>query len=127
MCFGSALDRIHGVTWTLPVFGIWLFASPWIFVASPTAGMIWSHVICGVLITLLGLNAVYFRNARPRFRALAKRRIGKFGKSVRTPGIVRWRALHRDCDEKRVPDQFDKLAGHGSAYFGRHLPLRRNH
>ena len=60
MCFGSALDRIHGVTWTLPVFGVRLFASPWIFVASPTAGMIWSHVICGVLITLLGLNAVYF-------------------------------------------------------------------
>jgi hypothetical protein len=60
MCFGSALDRTHGMTWTLPVFGVWLFASPWIFVASPTAGMIWSHVICGLLITVLGLNAVYF-------------------------------------------------------------------
>ena len=60
MCFGSALDRTHGMTWTLPVFGLWLIASPWIFVASPTAGMIWSHVICGGLITLLGLNAVYF-------------------------------------------------------------------
>jgi hypothetical protein len=60
MCFGSALDRTHGMTWTLPVFGLWLIASPWIFVASPTTGMIWSHVICGVLITLLGLNAVYF-------------------------------------------------------------------
>ena len=60
MCFGSALDRTHGMTWTLPVFGLWLIASPWIFVASPTVGMIWSHVICGVLITVLGLNAVYF-------------------------------------------------------------------
>jgi hypothetical protein len=59
MCFGSALDRTHGMTWTLPVFGLWLIASPWIFVASPTAAMIWSHVICGALITVFGLNAVY--------------------------------------------------------------------
>ena len=60
MCFGSALDRTHGMTWTLPVFGVWLFLSPWIFVASPTTGMIWSHVICGLLITVLGAYAVYF-------------------------------------------------------------------
>ena len=56
----AVLDRTHGMTWTLPVFGVWLFASPWIFVASPTAGMIWLHVICGLLITVLGLYAVYF-------------------------------------------------------------------
>jgi hypothetical protein len=60
ICFGSALDRTHGMTWTLPVFGVWIFASPWIFVASPTMGMIWSHVICGALVAVLGLNAVYF-------------------------------------------------------------------
>jgi hypothetical protein len=60
LSFGSALDRTHGMTWTLPVLGLWLMASPWIFVASPTAGMIWSHLICGLLITVLGLNAVYF-------------------------------------------------------------------
>src|SRR5215208_4751341 len=60
LCFGSALDRTHGMTWTLPVFGVWLFASSLIFVASPTAGMIWLHVICGLLITVLGLYAVYF-------------------------------------------------------------------
>jgi SPW repeat len=60
MCFGSVLDRTHGMTWTLPVFGVWIFASPWIFVASPTAGMIWTHVICGALITVCGLYAVYF-------------------------------------------------------------------
>ena len=57
MCFGSALDRAHGITWTLPVFGLWIFFSPWIFVASPTAGMIWTHVICGLLITVFGLSA----------------------------------------------------------------------
>src|SRR4030088_3008493 len=40
LVFGSGLDRTHGMTWTLPVIGLWLIASPWIFVASPTAGMI---------------------------------------------------------------------------------------
>ena len=69
MCFGSALDRTHGMTWTLPIFGLWLIASPWIFVASPTAGMIWSHVICGLLISVRPLRRV-FRNARARFRTL---------------------------------------------------------
>ena len=75
MCFGSALDRTHGMTWTLPVFGVWIFASPWIFVASPTMGMIWSHVICGLLITVWACTpcisecASVRRNARP-FRAL---------------------------------------------------------
>ncbi len=58
------------MTWTLPVFGVWIFFSPWIFVASPTAGMIWSHVICGLLITVCGLYAVYFGMRVPRFRAL---------------------------------------------------------
>lgn len=60
MCFGSALDRTHGLTWTLPVFGVWLFISPWIYSGSPTAGTMWSHLVCGFLITVFGLNAVYF-------------------------------------------------------------------
>jgi hypothetical protein len=60
MCFGSALDRTHGMTWTLPVFGVWLIVSPWIFSGSPTAGMIWSHVIAGLVVMVLGANAVYF-------------------------------------------------------------------
>lgn len=60
MCFGSALDRTHGLTWTLPVLGVWLIISPWLFGGAPTTGMIWSHVIAGALVTIFGLNAVYF-------------------------------------------------------------------
>jgi hypothetical protein len=45
---------------TLPVSGPPFFALTVDLRRPPTAGMIWSHVICGVLITLLGLNAVYF-------------------------------------------------------------------
>lgn len=59
--FGSALDRTHGMTWTLPFFGVWLIVSPWILHGvSPTAGMIWSNVVAGALLTLLGLVAAYY-------------------------------------------------------------------
>lgn len=60
VCFSCALDRAHGMTWTVPVLGVWLIISPWIYVSGPTAGMIWSHVISGAVVTVLGLVAAYF-------------------------------------------------------------------
>jgi hypothetical protein len=64
--FAAALDRTHGMTWTLPVIGVWLVVSPWVLRdVSPTAGMIWSNVITGALIFFFGLVAVYYgRRAR---------------------------------------------------------------
>ncbi len=59
--FASALDRTHGITWTLPVFGVWVIISPWIVRGvDPNAGMIWSNVISGASITIFGLAAPYF-------------------------------------------------------------------
>ena len=59
--FASALDRAHGMTWTLPVLGIWVIVSLWVLPGfSPTAGMIWSNVVGGALLTFLGFNATYF-------------------------------------------------------------------
>ncbi|HYB39045.1 MAG TPA: SPW repeat protein [Mycobacterium sp.] len=59
--FAAALDRTHGMTWTLPVFGVWLIISPWVLHGvKPTAGMIWSNVIAGAVLTCLGLTAMYF-------------------------------------------------------------------
>ena len=59
--YAMALDRSHGMTWTLPVFGVWLIVSPWVLNGvSPHGGMIWSNVIAGAVLTLLGLNAMYF-------------------------------------------------------------------
>jgi len=59
--FAMALDRSHGMTWTLPVFGVWFIVSPWILHGvSPYGGMVWSNVIAGVVLTVLGLNAMYF-------------------------------------------------------------------
>ena len=58
--FAMALDRSHGMTWTLPVLGVWFIVSPWVLYHSPHGGMIWSNVIAGAVLTLLGLNAMYF-------------------------------------------------------------------
>jgi SPW repeat len=59
--FATALDRAHGLTWTLPVLGVWVLVSPWILPGvTQTAGMIWSNVVAGALMTFLGLNATYF-------------------------------------------------------------------
>lgn len=58
---GAALDRTHGMTWTLPVLGVWLIISPWVLRGvTPTAGMIWSNVVAGAVITVLGLSGTYF-------------------------------------------------------------------
>ena len=59
--FASALDRTHGMTWTLPVLGLWVIVSPWILHGfTPTAGMIWSNVIAGAVLACLGMTATYF-------------------------------------------------------------------
>ena len=59
--FATALDRSHGMTWALPVLGVWVIVSPWILPGvALTAGMIWSNVVAGALMTFLGLNATYF-------------------------------------------------------------------
>jgi hypothetical protein len=59
--FATALDRAHGMTWTLPVLGMWAIVSPWVLPGfTATAGMIWSNVVAGALLTFVGLNATYF-------------------------------------------------------------------
>lgn len=69
--FATTLDRAHGLTWTMPVLGVWVIASPWVLQGvALTAGMTWSNVVAGALLTLLGLNAAYFGR---RTRAAAAR------------------------------------------------------
>ncbi|OJZ70359.1 hypothetical protein BRW65_20585 [Mycobacterium paraffinicum] len=59
--FATALDRAHGLTWTMPVLGVWVIASLWILPGMTlTAGVMWSNVVAGALLTLLGVNAAYF-------------------------------------------------------------------
>jgi hypothetical protein len=59
--FATTLDRAHGMTWTLPVLGVWVIVSTWILPdVVLTTGMTWSNVVAGALLTFLGLNAAYF-------------------------------------------------------------------
>jgi SPW repeat len=59
--FATALDRAHGMTWTLPVLGVWVIVSPWVMQGvTMTNGMAWSNVVAGALLAVLGLNATYF-------------------------------------------------------------------
>ncbi len=59
--FATTLDRAHGLTWTLPVLGLWVIVSTWILPGvTLTSGMIWSNVVAGVLLAFLGFNATYF-------------------------------------------------------------------
>ena len=69
--FATSLDRAHGLTWTVPVLGLWLILSPWILQGiTLTDGMIWSNVISGVMLAFLGMTASYFGT---RTRATATR------------------------------------------------------
>lgn len=58
---GSALDRSHGLAWTVPLLGAWLIAAPWaVNDTVVSAGAAWSNLVVGASITLLGLGAAYF-------------------------------------------------------------------
>lgn len=56
--FSSVLDRTHGLVWTLPVLGTWTIIAPWVHTgANPDASMVWSNVVTGAGIVVLGLAA----------------------------------------------------------------------
>ncbi|HXD24487.1 MAG TPA: SPW repeat protein [Propionibacteriaceae bacterium] len=62
---GTALDRAHTVSWTLPLFGVWQIICLWILRdVNPTAGMIWSNVVSGGLIIVFGFAAAALGRAR---------------------------------------------------------------
>lgn len=55
--FASAYGRTYGVSWVLPIIGLWTIVTPWA-TGSATTGNIWNNVVTGVVILLLGLGAV---------------------------------------------------------------------
>lgn len=57
--FGSAYGRTHGMTFVAPVLGIWLVVSPWLVTGVTTStAMIWSNVVVGAVVCVLGLAAI---------------------------------------------------------------------
>lgn len=56
VAFGSAYGRTHGMTFVAPLLGIWLIVSPWVVAGVDTStSMIWSNVVVGALVCVLGL------------------------------------------------------------------------
>jgi len=57
--FGVAFGRTHGLTWVLPLLGIWTIIAPFVIRGDQsTTGSVWSNVVIGIIITALGLAAL---------------------------------------------------------------------
>ena len=54
--FASAYGRTHGLSWIVPIIGVWTIIVPWV-VHEARTGTIWSNVVTGAVILLLGLAA----------------------------------------------------------------------
>ncbi|HKV22887.1 MAG TPA: SPW repeat protein [Mycobacterium sp.] len=56
--FACALERTHGLAWTVPVLGFWLAGSAWaLYDVSVKTQVAWSNVIAGGMIVVLGVVA----------------------------------------------------------------------
>jgi SPW repeat len=63
--FSSAFGRTHGIAWVLPVLGIWTIITPWVISGhAMTARTVWTNVVVGALILVLGV--VTTRSSLPR-------------------------------------------------------------
>lgn len=57
--FASALGRTHGLTWVLPLIGVWTIVSPWAVSGEVNiTRVVVNNVIVGAVIVLLGLATV---------------------------------------------------------------------
>jgi hypothetical protein len=67
--FTAAPERMYGLSWAICAAGVWLVISTWIVGNSPDGGVIFSNVIVGAVIFLLGVASV---GAAMRARAAMK-------------------------------------------------------
>ncbi|AWS46071.1 SPW repeat protein [Streptosporangium sp. 'caverna'] len=57
MAFAAAFGRTYGLSWIAAIIGIWTIIVPWV-TGSATTSTIWTNVVTGVVIFLLGMGAV---------------------------------------------------------------------
>jgi SPW repeat len=59
--YSSAFGRMYGMSWVAPVIGLWTIIAPWIIRGDmATARTIWSNVVVGAIILILGLATMRF-------------------------------------------------------------------
>ena len=52
---GSAYSRAHGMSWVLPILGVWVIIAQWVMVGTTVdAGIMISNIIAGAVIVVLG-------------------------------------------------------------------------
>ncbi|GII81640.1 hypothetical protein Sru01_66220 [Sphaerisporangium rufum] len=68
MGFASAFGRTYGLTWIAPLLGIWTILAPWI-TRSATTASIWTNVVTGAIVLLLGLAAMAVGSRKMPMRA----------------------------------------------------------
>lgn len=57
--FAMAYERTHRLTWVCPLLGAWTIVSVWVVSgAEATTVVVWSNVIGGAVVLLLGLAAI---------------------------------------------------------------------
>jgi hypothetical protein len=67
LCFASAYERTHGLSWVVVLMGIWLIVSLWIVTGvTLDASVIWSNCVIGAVVALLGLGATGMGMMRTR-------------------------------------------------------------
>ncbi|MBX6357954.1 SPW repeat protein [Thermobispora bispora] len=67
-----AFGRTYGVSWVIPLLGLWTIFSPWLVRGGDvrTGGMITNNIITGIVILVLGLAAMM---VAMRFRSRGRR------------------------------------------------------
>lgn len=56
--FASAYERTHGMSWVVVAMGIWLIITPWVVTGvTTTTSMLWSNIVVGACVVVLGLIA----------------------------------------------------------------------
>jgi hypothetical protein len=63
----SAFGRTYGISWVVPVIGLWTIIAPWV-IAGEMATMVtvWNNVVVGAIIVVLGIAALVMGVTRRR-------------------------------------------------------------
>lgn len=62
---GSAYSRAHGISWVLPILGVWIIVSLWAIPSTTLdAGVIVSNIVVGAIIVVFGAGAMLMQRMR---------------------------------------------------------------
>ncbi|TAK69068.1 MAG: hypothetical protein EPO13_09515 [Actinomycetota bacterium] len=67
----SAYERTHGLAWVSALLGVWLIVSPWLIDGvDRTAQLLWSNIVVGAVVVVLGLAGMAMEMGAARRRPM---------------------------------------------------------